>query len=110
MSDSQLSLRDVVARLAKGRDRITQLEGELRVIFIRIEQHLRHQNVRHVAHVKLADGAELAWSGRKDYWRLVIRDGDEAVRLLECEIDEWLEVVNTGALEELLQQLGVINT
>lgn len=98
-------LRDVIRQLAVMQKQVTQLDDDIRRGIVRIEMALRRAKVQRVFSVQVVPGVDLGWSADHIGWRFVIREEDQVTRLVECEPDEWLEVLNGGAMARLLNRV-----
>ena len=101
-------MREVIRQVADGQREIDKLDEDILMRLCAVERKLNQLMVRRLVRVKLADGAELAWSQRNGRWRLVICDEDGAIPVRDVEPDERIDIINSGALEKLCREAGLL--
>lgn len=97
-------LREVVRELTAQRRKLDDLNDKISDRIRDVEAWLATKPKK-VVFSTITDGVQLAWSGARGTWRLVIKHEDNIVRLLDASQAERSEVFTSGAMERLLDQL-----
>ncbi len=99
------SLQTVLEAIRPKMATINAMDAHLSATIQRVEKTLHEYRIRRLVTAPIASGVELAWSGRGDAWRFVVRDGDSVTRLLDLSRAERLEAFTSGALEKIVHQV-----
>lgn len=100
-----MSIAKSLKRIEESTTRMNEAMGEINDKLIAAEKRLWSKPLRKVVAVQVSDNVQLAWSGAKGSWRLVLRSEDEIIDLARASREERIEVITSGALQKLLEQV-----
>lgn len=99
-------LHEVIRELAAKSKEIPRLDEQITMALRRIERQLEKHAPRRIVRARIAEGVELAWSmNKRGRWRLVTRDEFGTVPLFDLEPEERLEIITSGALARLVEEV-----
>ena len=104
---SNEELRQVLARLKVQTATLNQHDAEIHTFLRGVQDWLLGLGITRVHAVPWQE-AQLAWSGAKGKWRLIIRDGDSVTPLLQASRIEMVCVLKDGILRKLLAEMGLV--
>jgi hypothetical protein len=98
------NIRQQIAVLNDLND-LNDLDDQVSAKLRHIENLIRERKVQKVVSVPYEDGCQLAWSGAKGHWRLVLRDGDFVDPVMSLSRDERADILGSKALCDLLHAI-----